>query len=375
MRIGLFAHRLAQANSTGIGRYVRELVGALDRMIDAGDELVLAATPEPQAPTWVPPGVQTRTVGSWRRGVQAAWCLGIGPQVERSLGRLDVLHLLYPFPPARSAAPQVVMVHDVMPFERPEWYPRSQVVVYRRTMRVVLRRASRVVVPSEHVARRLTATLEVDPALVSVVPEGVSGAFSANGSTEDVHGICARAGVEPGRFAVAVGHVSARKNLIPVIRAMAEVGGGSLPLVIVGGDGHGAAAIDAEIQHARRRTLVRRLGYLPDDQVATLVKHAAVLVHPAMEEGFGLVPLEAMAVGTPVIAGRVSSIPEVVGDAALLVDRLGDPAAWADAISQVIGSADRRMALASAGPARAAQFTWDRAARAMLDIYRDVGRG
>jgi glycosyltransferase involved in cell wall biosynthesis len=131
---------------------------------------------------------------------------------------------------------------------------------------------------------------------------------------------------------------------------------------------------EAEIARLDGTVHVHRTGYLPDAETAALVRSAAVLVHPALAEGFGLVPLEAMAAGTPVITARVASIPEVVGEAAVLVDEPDRPGAWADALMEVTGSSERRKALVAAGEARAAAFSWQRTARTMLDLYRDVAR-
>lgn len=374
MRIGLFAHRLAQRHPTGIGRYIRELVSALGEVAGDDHELTLASAPEAERADWIPSGVETRVVPWPRRPVQAAWCLGAGPRLERSLGRLDVAHLLHTFPPVRTAAPQVVTVQDVFPIEHPDWYPRSEQWTYRRGLALALRRATRIVVPSSYTADRLSELFDVAPARIAVVPLGVSGTFTSVQSDEDINAGCSRFGVEPGRFAVCVGAVSTRKNVNVLVRAVAQLPGGALPLVLVGADGHGAASVEAEIARLDGAGLVIRTGYLSDDETAALVRGAAVIAHPALAEGFGMVPLEAMAAGTPVIAARMSSIPEVVGDAAVLVDEPTEATAWADALSGVMGSAERRRELVAAGERRAASFSWERTAKTMLEIYEDAAR-
>jgi glycosyltransferase involved in cell wall biosynthesis len=373
MRIGLFAHRLAQSDATGIGRYVRELVRALDE-VAADDEITLATTPERPAADWVPRRVRGRVV-PWPRGpVQLAWCLGTGPRLERALGELDVIHLLHPVPPVRTRAPLIASLHDLFPLERPEWFRRSERWTYRRSLELVLRRARRIVVPSRYVSERLSAVLDVPAARVDVVPHGLNGSFAVPVSEAQIDACCRRYGVEPGGFAVCVGAVTTRKNVVALVRAAGCPDAHRLPLVLVGGDGHGAAAVDAEIARLDGRGRVLRTGYLPDDDVAALVHGAAVLAHPALAEGFGMVPLEAMAAGTPVIAARTSSIPEVVGDAARLVDEPEDPGAWAQGLGELIDSADDRRELATAGRRRAAEFSWARTARTMLGIYRDADR-
>jgi len=373
MRVGLFAHRIAHADATGISRYVRELVRGLASTRRPSDELILVSTRQRERADWLPEGITVGVVAGPRRPIHLAWCLGAGPRVERSLGELDVLHLLYPFPPAATRAAQIVTIHDVMPLERPEWYPRSEVLVYRRCMNLLRRRAQKIVVPSQYVADRTVAALGLEPDRIAVVPHGVSGVFGGAGGGADVT-VCGRIGVEPQRFAIAVGAVSTRKNLIPVIRAVAGLSGPALPLVIVGPDGHGAQETDAAIARLRADGRVRRTGYLPDSEVAALVRSAAVLVHPSLEEGFGFVPLEAMAAGTPVVAGRVSSIPEVVGDAALLVADPSDPGAWAAALAEVTDSGETRRRWSEAGRARARLFSWRRAAATMLDLYNHAAR-
>jgi alpha-1,3-rhamnosyl/mannosyltransferase len=372
LRIGLFAHRLAQRHPTGIGRYTRELVSAVGKAAAEEDTIVLASTGESESPSWVPRRIETHVVPWPRRLVQAAWCFGAGPRLERSLGALDVAHLTHLFPPVKTAAPQVVTVQDLFPFEHPDWYPRSEQWTYRRSIGLALRRA-RIVVPSRYTADRLATIFDLDRARLDVVPLGVTGSF-AGVSAEDVDSTCTRFGVEPGTFVVCVGAVSTRKNVIALVRAVAQLPA-KIPLVLVGPDGHGVASVEAEIARLDGQGRVVRTGYLPDDQTAALVQNAAVLVHPALAEGFGFVPLEAMAVGTPVIAARMSSIPEVVGDAAVLVSEPTEPTAWADALASVIGSADRQNELVAAGESRAASFSWEQTARTMLEIYTDAARG
>ncbi|HEY1593549.1 MAG TPA: glycosyltransferase family 1 protein [Solirubrobacteraceae bacterium] len=374
MRIGLFAHRLAQSDATGVGRYVHELVAAL-AAIAVDDAITVATTPEGEPTGWVPPRVRERVVPWPRRPVQLAWCLGTGPRLERALGELDVVHLLHPFPPVRCSAPLVASVHDLFPLERPDWFRRSERWTYRRSLELVVRRARRIVVPSSYAADRVSAVLQVPPARVEVVPLGLGGSFAAAVPEPEIDACCRRYGLERGGYAVSVGAVSTRKNVVALVRAAGRPDAHRLPLVLVGGDGHGAAAVDAEITRLDGRGRVVRTGYLPDRDVAALVHGAAVLAHPALAEGFGMVPLEAMAAGTPVIAARTSSIPEVVGDAARLVDAPEDPASWARALGELIDSADERRELARAGRRRAADFSWERTAQAMLGIYADAARG
>jgi glycosyltransferase involved in cell wall biosynthesis len=374
MRIGLFAHRLAQRQPTGIGRYLAELVRALSGAAGADDTLLLASTREAEIASWPLPRVETRVVPWPRRAVQAGWCLGAGPRLERSLGSLDVAHLIQPFPPVKTAAPQVVTVHDLFPFEHPDWYRRSEQWTYRRSIDLVVRRARRIVVPSAYVADRVVSLLDIDPARVTAVPLGVSGAFGHARTEQDVVATCQRFGLMPQGFAVCVGAVSTRKNVVALVRAAAELRDERIALVMIGPDGHGAETVDTAIARLDGSARVIRTGYLPDLETAALVQGAAVLLHPTLGEGFGFVPLEAMAAGTPVIAARVGAVPEVVGDAAVLIDEPTRPSAWASAVTELMGDTGRRAALAAAGEQRAGAFSWALTARTMIDIYHDAAR-
>jgi glycosyltransferase involved in cell wall biosynthesis len=258
----------------------------------------------------------------------------------------------------------VLTVHDLFPLERPEWFSLRERWSCRRGLAVALRRARRVIVPSEWVAERVMARFELDRARIAVVPHGVSAAF-APGRARAAAGVCERFGLTPGAYAVSVGTVTTRKNLVPVVRAAPQLARHGLALVLVGPDGHGADQVDAELQ---------RVG-VSDAETAELVRSAAVAVHPALAEGFGLVPLEAMAAGTPVVAGRAASIPEVVGQAAVLVEDLGDPGEWAAAVLAAGLQEPRRTELVAAGRRRAAGFSWQEAARRTWAVYREAADG
>jgi glycosyltransferase involved in cell wall biosynthesis len=374
VRIGLFAHRLAGHQPTGIGRYFRELVSALSAAA-VDERVVVSSTREGGEASWMPPAVEKIVVPWPRRPVQLAWSLGAGPRLEQALGPLSVAHLLQPFPPVKARAPQVVTVHDLFPIEYPSWYSWSERWTFRASIQLLVRREVMIVVPSQYVAERVGALLGVDRSRLRVVPLGVSGAFSAGDSERDVPEVCRRFGLSPGEFAVCVGTISTRKNMIAVVRAMAELAEAGLPLVMIGPDGQGSREVDAEIARLGDRARVLRTGFLPDADTAALVQGAAMLLHPALGEGFGFVPLEAMAVGTPVIASRISSVPEVAGQAALLVDHPTEPADWARAMSELMGDEDRRAALARAGLERAARFSWTETAHRMLEVYREVAGG
>jgi len=144
-----------------------------------------------------------------------------------------------------------------------------------------------------------------------------------------------------------------------------------LSLVLAGGDGWGTAELDravSRISSAAVRGRVVRTGWVDDGELAGLVAGADVLAYPSRYEGFGFPPLQAMAVGTPVVATAVGSLPEMLGDAALLVPP-GEPDALADALAQALGSPDVADRLRRDGIRRAAALTWERCADGMVELY------
>jgi glycosyltransferase involved in cell wall biosynthesis len=144
-------------------------------------------------------------------------------------------------------------------------------------------------------------------------------------------------------------------------------------LVLIGDDISKYAALRRAVHQHQLHPHVRFLGYMPEETLAALYRLASVFVFPSLYEGFGLPPLEAMASGTPVVTSNVSSLPEVAGDAAVLVDPY-DPGAIADGIQRVLTDETLRADLRRKGLARAKQFSWDQSVRRIREIYTEAGR-
>jgi glycosyltransferase involved in cell wall biosynthesis len=170
-------------------------------------------------------------------------------------------------------------------------------------------------------------------------------------------------------YILAVGTVQPRKNYVRLMEACDPLAAQrDLDLVIVG---RPAWLSEAILMAAAQRPYVRLMGFFDDADLPALYRQAAVLAFPGVYEGFGFPPLEAMACGTPVVASTASSVPEVVGDAGLLVDPLNVPA-WSAALTRLLDDQGLRMHLHQAGLARAATFTWARTAQAWLDLVTSI---
>jgi glycosyltransferase involved in cell wall biosynthesis len=367
-RVLLFAHRFGHPNATGVGRYVAQLAAALDECEQARfADYVVCSAPEPHPDPPPLHHVEVRRLTPPRRPLHLAWTLAGRPPVERLAGPADLVHVLDPSVPVPTHLPGVLTVHDLMPLQFPQWYPPAHRWAFGRAVRASVARGDTIVTVSEKVAGDAVSILGVAPDRVRVVYPGVAAEFLAPVTAAQQVEACRRHRVQRGGFFVCVGTVTTRKNLTPVVQALASIG--TTPLLVVGPDGYGADAVRAEVQRANVGDRVQFAGYVDGAALPALVSAAIALVHPSSYEGFGFPPVEAMAVGTPAIVSAAGALPEVVGDAGILVDP-EDVDAWADAMTTVRDDATRRDALSTDGTARAGSFRWDATARAIVDVHR-----
>lgn len=366
----LYAHRLGDPAPTGIPRYVAEMVRRLPALTGGPDDLAyaLAASPEPGAVAperWL----TAQRPGLPRALLHGLWSAAHRPLVDRWIEPCDVLHVLYPSCPVPTRARLVVTVHDLMPLQHPDWFGRSEVWRFERALDHARRHAERFVAISAHTARELEAVAGIEPGRIDVIPLAVADEFRQPVPPATIAAGCARHGLAPGRYVVVLGAVSRRKNLTPVLEALAALPHPDLTLVSIGPDGSGAGAVRAEVDALGLRPRVRFLGWRPGEEARALVAGALALVHPSVAEGFGMPPLEAMALGVPALASRAGSLPEVCGPAAVLLDP-HDAGAWAEAIAAVGADPDHRAALVAAGLAHSAPFTWAATAAATHAVHQ-----
>ncbi len=265
----------------------------------------------------------------------------------------------------------VLTVHDVLILSHPEWFPNSW--FWRRVaLPTSLRRATRVIASSQATADDVVRQAGVPRSRVVVIPPGVSlptvGAAELEQARHEL-------GVKSPYF-LFVGTIEPRKNIPRLVAAFrqytAQHPDDRHQFVLVGSVGWKAEESLAAIRAAGAQ--VRYVGYVMPVQKLALLQGATALVWPTLAEGFGLPIVEAMAVGTPVITSNISSLPEVAGDAALLVDPT-DAGAIANAFGAITTDASLRQQLIAKGRIQAAKFTWDAAARQTLEVYHAVTSG
>lgn len=282
----------------------------------------------------------------------------------------DVVHSPGFVVPWRMPVPVVVTVHDAAARRYPQDHPVDWRFYDRRLMPQRLRAADRVIAVSEFARRELISVYGLDPGRVVVVHNGIDERFFTTPPTTPPD-LPSRAG--EARPLLFPGAPLGRKNLDVVLRCMAAAPEDSM-LARVQLHISGAAA--EQFPEYRRRiaalgldSRVWWLGQVAD--MPALMAGASAVVYPSLYEGFGFPPLEAMAAGTPVVASNRGSLPEVLGDAALLPDP-EDDRAMAEAIEAVLSRPEVRERLRTAGLARARMFTWDRCAEKTIDVYREA---
>ncbi len=273
--------------------------------------------------------------------------------------------------PHACPVPCVVTIHDCTFFDHPEWHVRSKALFFRRAIRNAAAHAGALVCVSEVTATRLRACCEVRAPIV-VAPHGVDHArFRPQEPTPGAdRALLAESGVPPdGQLVAFVGTLEPRKGVASLIGAFDRVADTHKDalLVLCGQPGWGLAETEQALAQARHRDRILQVGYLPHDAVPALLRLATVVAYPALEEGFGLPALEALACGAPLITTQGSAMAEMAQDAACLVPP-ADEGALADALGSALtqgkwaGDVARRR---EAGLARAAEFTWS----ASVDLH------
>jgi glycosyltransferase involved in cell wall biosynthesis len=290
---------------------------------------------------------------------------------------LDVLHGPANALPLFYRGRAVVTVHDLAVYEHPEWFPSGLPGSDSFSQRVVvpssLSHARRIIAVSEHTRQDVIRIFGQDKAKIEVVHEGVDLAQPSAENDE----VLRRHGLAKGEYVLFLGTVEPRKNVDALVRAFVRAASAkripeNISLVIAGADGWKFASA-AEAMGVARREIgerrVRRIGYVPRADKSAVIAGAAAFAYPSSYEGFGLPPLEAMAHGVPVVSSDASSLPEVLGGAALLVPPR-DEAALADALVRVLADASFANGLREKGRRRAAELSWRKTARETLAVYR-----
>jgi glycosyltransferase involved in cell wall biosynthesis len=360
----------APAQPAGAGRYTISLVKALTRVDQGHDYVIYARQHSLPALADLGPNATVVDAGPLSRARRYAWEQTSLPLDLRRRGA-KLLHSPHHTTPFFSPCSRVVTVHDVTFFLIPERYPWTRRFYFQAETYLSTKRARAILVPSHSAASDLRVVLHPPAGKVHVTYEGVDPAFRPVDAEESAR-VCARYGLAPG-YLFSLGTLEPGKNRSTLLRALRRLRdeGRDLELAVAGQRGWGDEAMDSELGRLGLRENVRLIGYVPDADLPALFSAASIFVFPSLHEGFGLPALEALACGTPVVTSNRSALPEVVGDAALVVDPENDEAIAAS-IARVLDEPDLAQLLRQTGQERAAAFTWEACAQATLTVYHEL---
>ncbi len=387
MRIGIDGSCLS--NRRGFGRFARRLVEALSRQATPHRFLVFVDGPSAEV-VEVPPRFERVVVRVDQAPSRAASAQGrrrladmlaMGRAVARAAPDVMYFPATYSFFPVWNAGRLVVTMHDTLPLSHPELvFPLlAGRLAWKLKETVAARSADRIVTVSQASRVAIERWLGRPDSRLRVITEGPDPIFGPRAPGPESDAVLSRHGLRPGeRYLLYVGGLSPHKNLPRLVEAFATAAPADTRLVLTG-DVHDVfhtcvPEIRAAIARLGLGDRVILTGFVPDDELVFLYSRAYALVQPSLLEGFGLPAVEAMACGTPVIASRAGSLPEVIGEAGIFFDPT-DVAAIAQSLAELLADPARRDVLAARALARSALFTWDAAARTLLDCFDELEPG
>jgi glycosyltransferase involved in cell wall biosynthesis len=369
MLIGLEASSL-QGCKSGVGYYTENLLASM--MTTAPDNRYVLFSNRDVRAGWRPLGSETVHDGHYFP-VRAAWMQAALPVALRKV-RPDVCHFTNYLAPLATDCRSVVTIYDMTVFITPRFHRFKKLVLDRTLIPRVARKADAIITVSNSARQDILRYLKVPREKVSVIMGAAAPCFSRVTDKEQLEDVRRRYGLDT-PFILYVGTIEPRKNLVRLIQAFARLKRWGLPhkLVIVGQTGWHVGPIHSEVERLGLEKEVIFTGYVPFEDLPSLYSLAESMAFPSLYEGFGLPVLEAMACGAPVVTSRSSSLVEVAGDAALLVDPLSVEEI-AEALYRIHMNDELRYELSKRGLKRAALFTWEASARSTLELYERVVR-
>jgi len=371
LRIAIDARKL---RDYGIGTYVRNLLRQLARTDQQTEYVLLCRTWDLDLLNDLGPNF--RLVPESSPGYSVREQVTVPRDLRRE--HVDLFHAPHYVLPALTPCKSVVTIHDCIHLRFPQYLPSRLGYAYARaSLWTATHRSSRIMTVSEASKRDILEYYNVPPEKIDVIYNGIDDRFCQTPAEEDVVRVRERYQLED-PFILYAGNVKPHKNLkrlieaFDILRQQREFE--NVKLVMIGDDISKYAVLRHTVHRHQLHKHVRFLGFVPHKTLAVLYRLAGVFVFPSLYEGFGLPPLEAMASGTPVITSNVSSLPEVVGDAAELIDPL-QPEAMADAMRRVLTNQTLREEMRQRGFERARAFSWERSIARVREIYSEVLSG
>jgi glycosyltransferase involved in cell wall biosynthesis len=363
---------LRKLHDYGIGTYVRNLVTGLARQDDDAQYVLICRPGDRDFVAALGPRFQP--VVDRSANYSAREQLSVPFALRRA--RVDLFHAPHYVVPPLIPCPYVVTIHDCIHLRFPQYLPNRAAYYYARAMMTMAaRRAQRVLTVSEASKDDILHFLRVPAEKVEVIYNALDERLASPPTPEETGRVRDRF-LLTSPFVLYTGNIKPHKNVDRLIEAFSILrrrGFEDVKLLIIGDEISKYQNLRRLVHRFQLHQQVRFLGFVPDATLAALYRLASVFVFPSLYEGFGLPPLEAMAAGAPVITSNVSSLPEVVGDAALLIDPL-DAGAIADAMARVLTDAALRASLIARGHMRVKAFSWTRSVARIRQVYEELVR-
>jgi glycosyltransferase involved in cell wall biosynthesis len=374
MRIGIDATALP-AQPVGAGHYIIQLITAFAKM-DLDFKFIVFVQKSKRALFDIPTNenLQWKIVSDISPMYRLIWEQTIFPRlVKRS--DLDLLHSLHYTQPVRLGCSSVVTIHDMTFFLFPHLHTRAKRLFFPIAIRSSFRRADALVTISESTRQDSIRLLDVPPQKIFTTQLGKTVEFREVKDRDKLTEVREKYNL-PDSFILYVGLVEPRKNIPFLLKAYKSlvVEGIQHNLVVVGRFGWMYQEVFKQIEELGLEDRVQFTGYLPQDDLPMVYNLASLFVYPTKYEGFGLPALEAMACGTPVITTKISSLPEIVGDAGILIPP-GDKQALTGAMAEVLRDSTLSNQLSTRGLQRSEYFTWERTAQETMKVYKQVLMG
>ena len=367
LRIAIDARKL---HDYGIGTYLRNLIGQLAVQDDEARYVLLCRPQDGELCQSFGPRFEALVERAGNYSIREQFSVPL----TLARARVDLFHAPHYVVSPFTTVPYVVTIHDCIHLRFPQYLPSQAARIYAQVvMKTAARRARRVLTVSQASKDDIRHFLGVPESKVEVIPNAIDAGIAAPPTEEAITRVCARFQLTSS-YILYAGNIKPHKNVDRLIEAYSILrrrGYEQVKLLIIGDEISKYLNLRRLVHRFQLHPHVRFFGFVPEATLAVLYRKAAMFVFPSLYEGFGLPPLEAMAAGTPVITSKVSSLPEVVGDAALLVDPM-DAGAIADAMARLLDDEALRRDLIRRGHERARAFSWTRSVARTREVYGEV---
>ena len=369
MRIAIDARKL---HDFGIGTYVRNLLRELARQNDDAEYVLLCALDDDERLRALGPRFHPTVERSGNYSIREQLSI---PLTLRRV-KVDLFHAPHYVVPPLITQRFVVTIHDCIHLRFPQYLPNRAALYYARTMMTMAaRRSQRILTVSQASKEDILNYLKVPASKVEVIYNALDERLALTPTPEEVDRVRQRF-LLTSPFMLYAGNIKPHKNVDRLVEAFSLLkkrGFEDVKLLIIGDEISKYPNLRRLVHRYQLHQHVRYLGFVPDHTLAVLYRLASAFVFPSLFEGFGLPPLEAMAAGAPVITSNVSSLPEVVGDAALLIDPL-DAGAIANAMERILSDPDLSAELTRRGRERVLAFSWERSVARIRQVYSELAR-